>query len=113
MTYIPSGGGIGSQGASKTIFVCNIPYDATEQQVRDILSTAGRIVHIRFVYDSQSGKPKGYAFCEYLDAATAQSAIRNLNNYDLNGRSLRIDMADEDKPPSRDRKSQQQQSQLQ
>ena len=39
----------------------------------------------------------GYGFAEYLDAHTAQSAIRNLNNYDLNGRSLRVDLADDDK----------------
>ena len=38
----------------------------------------------------------GYGFAEYLDAHTAQSAIRNLNNYDLNGRSLRVDLADDD-----------------
>lgn len=40
----------------------------------------------------------GYGFAEYADAHTAQSAIRNLNNYDLNGRSLRVDLADDDKP---------------
>ena len=39
----------------------------------------------------------GYGFAEYTDAHTAQSAIRNLNNYDLNGRSLRVDLADDDK----------------
>lgn len=47
----------------------------------------------RLVYDRDSGKPKGYGFCEYDDADTAASAIRNLNGFEMNGRSLRVDGA--------------------
>jgi cleavage stimulation factor subunit 2 len=49
------------------------------------------------VFDRDTGKPKGYGFCEYRDAETAMSAIRNLNNFDMNGRSLRVDYADNEK----------------
>jgi len=38
---------------------------------------------------------KGYGFCEYHDTATAESAVRNLNNHEINGRSIRVDFADE------------------
>ena len=44
----------------------------------------------RIVYDRESGKPKGYGFCEYQDTETAKSAMRNLNDYDFHGRSLRV-----------------------
>jgi hypothetical protein len=64
-------------------FVGNIPFEATEQQVRDILNTVGPLQNLRLVHDSKTGKPKGYGFAEYLDAHTASSAIRNLNNHDL------------------------------
>ncbi len=47
------------------------------------------------VTDKDSGKPKGYGFCEYHDVQTAQSAVRNLNKYEVNGRMLRVDFADE------------------
>ena len=47
----------------------------------------------RLVYDRETGKPKGYGFCEYQDIETAQSAMRNLNNYDFNGRPLRVGVA--------------------
>lgn len=47
----------------------------------------------RLVYDRETGKPKGYGFCEYQDMETAQSAMRNLNNYDFNGRPLRVGFA--------------------
>lgn len=45
------------------------------------------------VYDRETGKPKGYGFCEYNDVETAQSAMRNLNNHDFNGRPLRVGVA--------------------
>lgn len=45
------------------------------------------------MYDRETGKPKGYGFCEYRDTETALSAMRNLNNRELNGRTLRVDNA--------------------
>lgn len=51
------------------------------------------LISCRLVYDRETGKPKGYGFCEYQDVETAQSAMRNLNNYDFNGRPLRVGVA--------------------
>ena len=45
------------------------------------------------VYDRETGKPKGYGFCEYRDQETALSAMRNLNGYEINGRTIRVDNA--------------------
>jgi hypothetical protein len=45
------------------------------------------------VYDRETGKPKGYGFCEYKDQETALSAMRNLNGYEIGGRTLRVDNA--------------------
>lgn len=45
------------------------------------------------MYDRETGKPKGYGFCEYKDQETALSAMRNLNGYEIGGRSLRVDNA--------------------
>lgn len=77
----------------RSVFVGNIPYDATEEKLKDIFSEVGPVQSFRLVYDRETGKPKGYGFCEYKDAETAHSAIRNLNNYELNGRTLRVDSA--------------------
>ena len=41
--------------------------------------------------DRETGKLKGFGFCEYMDLATAESAKRNLNGRDYNGRQLRVD----------------------
>ena len=54
----------------------------------------GRILSFRLVTDRESGKPKGYGFCEYADGTTALSAMRNLNGYECGGRNIRVDFAD-------------------
>ncbi|VDN05138.1 unnamed protein product [Thelazia callipaeda] len=91
--------------SARSVFVGNISYEVGEDQLKqvfsqiiftayDILDTkVGPVVHLRLVHDRDTGKPKGYGFCEYNDAQTAESAIRNLNGFELNGRPLRVDSA--------------------
>ena len=81
----------------RSVFVGNIPYDATEEKLKDIFNEAGPVVSFRLVYDRETGKPKGYGFCEYRDQETAMSAMRNLNGYELNNRILRVDNAANEK----------------
>ena len=50
----------------------------------------------RIVTDRDTGKQKGFAFLEYFDTQTAESAIRNLNEFDLNGRKLKVHFAAND-----------------
>lgn len=57
----------------------------------------------RLVVDRETGKPKGYGFCEYKDEETALSARRNLQGYEINGRQLRVDFAENDKGGDRNR----------
>eukprot|EP00058_Branchiostoma_floridae_P004883 XP_002590371.1 hypothetical protein BRAFLDRAFT_216236 [Branchiostoma floridae] len=81
----------------RSVFVGNIPYEATEEQLKDIFSEVGPVISFRLVYDRETGKPKGYGFCEYKDQETALSAMRNLNGHELNGRQLRVDNAASEK----------------
>ncbi|CAK9296890.1 unnamed protein product [Gordionus sp. m RMFG-2023] len=81
----------------RSVFVGNIPYEATEEQLKELFSEVGPILSFRLVYDRDTGKPKGYGFCEYKDQETAMSAMRNLSNIELNGRVLRVDTATNEK----------------
>ncbi|RVE43176.1 hypothetical protein evm_012164 [Chilo suppressalis] len=77
----------------RSVFVGNIPYEATEEKLKDIFSEVGPVLLFKLVFDRETGKPKGYGFCEYKDQETALSAMRNLNGYEIGGRSLRVDNA--------------------
>ncbi|KAL6502507.1 hypothetical protein OROHE_024512 [Orobanche hederae] len=91
------------QSQHRCVFVGNIPYDATEEQLVQICEEVGPVVSFRLVIDRDTGKPKGYGFCEYKDEETALSARRNLQGYDINGRQLRVDFAENDKNADRSR----------
>ncbi|KAI3978448.1 hypothetical protein MKX01_015623 [Papaver californicum] len=92
-----------SNSQHRCVFVGNIPYDATEEQLIQICEEVGPVVSFRLVTDRETGKPKGYGFCEYKDEETALSARRNLQGYEINGRQLRVDFAENDKGADRNR----------
>ncbi|KAG0586900.1 hypothetical protein KC19_2G125800 [Ceratodon purpureus] len=95
--------------ASRCVFVGNIPYDATEEQLVHICEEVGPVVNFRLVLDRETGKPKGYGFCEFRDEETALSARRNLQGYEINGRQLRVDFAENEKGGGGDRNREQRQ----
>ncbi|GAA6001970.1 hypothetical protein JCM10207_003017 [Rhodosporidiobolus poonsookiae] len=101
MSY--GGGGYGQpQTRSKVVFVGNLPFDYTEEQFIEVFNSVGPVVSFRLVFDHATGKPKGFGFCEYRDADTAASALRNLQGVEVGGRGLRLDFADtDDAPPSK------------
>ncbi|KWU43379.1 hypothetical protein RHOSPDRAFT_12218, partial [Rhodotorula sp. JG-1b] len=76
--------------------VGNLPFDLTEEQLVEVFSSVGPVVSFRLVFDHATGKPKGFGFCEYRDADTAASALRNLQGVEVGGRGLRLDFADTD-----------------
>ncbi|SPO24399.1 related to Cleavage stimulation factor [Ustilago trichophora] len=86
----------GPQRGSRVVFVGNIPYDMSEEQLTDVFREVGKVVGFRLVNDRETGKFKGYGFCEFEDPETAASAVRNLNEVEVGGRPLRISFADID-----------------
>ncbi|KAF7673292.1 copper methylamine oxidase precursor [Alternaria burnsii] len=67
----------------------------TEELIIETLGRVGQVLNFRLVYDKETGRPKGFGFAEFADADAAASAVRNLNDYDLMGRKLRVDWSNE------------------
>ncbi|KAE8449413.1 hypothetical protein EG329_008314 [Mollisiaceae sp. DMI_Dod_QoI] len=84
-----------SKPPSKSVFVGNIPYGLTEEQIIRIFSSAGKVLNFRLVYDRETGKPKGFGFVEFPDSDSAASAVRNLNDYEIMNRKLRVDFSND------------------
>ena len=61
----------------------------------EIFGRAGQVVNFRLVYDKETGRPKGFGFLEYTDVDAAAAAVRNLNEFELNGRTLRVDYSND------------------
>lgn len=75
------------------IFVGNLAFNTTEEQLHQTFSDIGRVIKVRLVTDVETGKPRGFAFVEFEDPQAALSAIRNMNEYELNGRRLRVNFS--------------------
>ncbi|KAF2195381.1 hypothetical protein K469DRAFT_615958 [Zopfia rhizophila CBS 207.26] len=81
--------------AGRVVFIGNIPYGGTEELIVETLSRVGQVLNFRLVYDKDTGRPKGFGFAEFADTDAAASAVRNLNDYEVMGRKLRVDWSND------------------
>jgi RNA recognition motif-containing protein len=79
---------------AKRIYVGNLPYTSTEDELRELFSRHGTVESVNLIIDRDTGRSRGFAFVE-MDPSGADAAISALNGQDLGGRSLRIDEARE------------------
>ena len=77
---------------SKKIYVGNLSFDATEEQVSAMFAEYGKVDSIAMINDRNTGRFRGFGFVEMEDSA-ANAAIKALNETDLDGRTLRINEA--------------------
>ncbi len=78
------------------IYVGNLPFSASEADVRALFSQHGTVENVSLPTDRETGRPRGFGFVE-MSQADAARAIQNLNGYSMNGRALRVNEA-QDKP---------------
>jgi RNA recognition motif-containing protein len=77
---------------SKKVYVGNLSFGATEEQVRDLFSEFGAIQSIAMINDRDTGRFRGFAFVEMEDSA-ANAAIKALNGKEVDGRELSVNEA--------------------
>jgi len=73
-----------------TIYVGNINYSLTEEDIRNIFEVMGKVESVKIVQDKRSGKSKGYGFIEMPDKKEAMEAIKTLDGKEVSGRNLRV-----------------------
>ena len=77
---------------SKSIYVGNLPWSSTEEQVRDLFAEYGNVHSVKLVNDRETGRARGVGFVE-MDDAAAEAAIEALDNQNFGGRTLRVNEA--------------------
>ncbi len=77
----------------KNIYVGNLSFDATEEQVRGLFEAYGAVDKVSIITDRDSGQPRGFAFVEMTDDESANKAMEALNGTALGGRNLSINEA--------------------
>ncbi len=77
----------------KNIYVGNLTFDATEDQVRSLFEAYGPVDKVSIITDRDSGQPRGFAFVEMTDDEAAGKAMEALNGTALGGRNLTVNEA--------------------
>jgi cleavage stimulation factor subunit 2 len=87
-----------STSSKNSVFVGNIPYDVTEDDLINLFRQFGEVVKFRLVIDPGTGKGKGYGFCDFATIEAAEAAKKMNNILPINGRTLRVDSASQAQP---------------
>ncbi|MBM4117437.1 RNA-binding protein [bacterium] len=77
---------------SKKLYVGNLPFTATEDEVRELFSKHGTVHSVALITDRDTGRPRGFGFVEMENHTAAMAA---LDGYEMGGRALRVNEAEE------------------
>jgi RNA recognition motif-containing protein len=75
------------------IYVGNLPFDATEPDLRSLFADYGTITSAAVITDRDTGRSRGFAFVELADEALGEKAIDQLDGHDWDGRRLTVNKA--------------------
>lgn len=75
------------------IYVGNLPYQTTEDDLRASFENFGEVTSVRIIQDRTTGRSKGFGFVEMPDEESAETAIAALNGKDFSGRNIRVNQA--------------------
>jgi RNA recognition motif-containing protein len=77
----------------RRLYVGNLPYSTTEDQLTELFSRAGKVDNVRVMRDMATGRARGFAFVEMASDDDAQKAISELHEHQMDGRALVVNEA--------------------
>ncbi|MEF2146099.1 MAG: RNA-binding protein [Desulfovibrionaceae bacterium] len=77
---------------SKNIYVGNLPWSATEEEVRAAFANHGEVISVKLIEDRETGRPRGFGFVE-MDDQGALAAIESLDGSNFGGRNIKVNEA--------------------
>ncbi len=76
----------------KKIYVGNLPFSATEDEVEELFAPFGEVISVKLITDRDTGRARGFGFVEVEDAAL-EEAVAQLDGSDMGGRQLKVSEA--------------------
>lgn len=77
----------------RRLYVGNLPYKATDEELTELFSRAGAVDNVRVMRDTATGRARGFAFVEMVNDEDAQKAIEEFHEYQMDGRALVVNEA--------------------
>jgi RNA recognition motif-containing protein len=77
----------------RRLYVGNLPYSATEDQLTELFGRAGKVDNVRVMRDMATGRARGFAFVEMASDDDAQKAITEFHEHQMEGRALVVNEA--------------------
>ena len=77
----------------RRLYVGNLPYSATEEQLTELFGRAGKVDNVRVMRDMATGRARGFAFVEMANDDDAQKAITEFHEHQMEGRALVVNVA--------------------
>ena len=78
---------------SVKLYVGNLPFSMTENDLTDLFAQAGNVARVQMINDRVTGRPRGFGFVEMGTAEEAQAAIAKFHGQEINGRALTVNEA--------------------
>ncbi len=75
------------------LYVGNVSYQMTEESLKKMFSEFGEVTSAKVVVDRETGRSKGFGFVEMADAQAADRAIESLNDQEIDGRRIKVNIA--------------------
>ncbi len=75
------------------IYVGNLSFEATENDLRGLFEEHGEVVKVNIITDRDTGRPRGFGFVEMTDAGHGRTAIEQINGREVGGRTLTVNEA--------------------
>ncbi len=99
-SYVSTNNGRKEDSMSKKLFVGSLSWNTTDESLQQFFSQAGNVVSAKVITDRESGRSRGFGFVEMSTEEEAQKAVAELNDKELDGRTIKVNEAKpmEDRP---------------
>jgi RNA recognition motif-containing protein len=78
---------------NKKLYVGNMPFDTTQEQIRELFAQVGEVTEVSLITDRDTGRLKGFGFVEMATAEASGEAIKRFNGYTMGERTLTVNEA--------------------